>query len=137
MKCWFLLRLGGAVATRSPLTAMAWVRLRLLPCTPPAMHTPCHACPLPYMPPCHTPPPHHAFPLPCRPFPCHATPPLPSTPPSCHAHPPPYRGGSSLSCMVGGMHGGGHEWWGGGLVWQGHACGVFFTLHSQCLVDFP
>ena len=46
--------------------------------------TPCHACPLPRMPPAmHAPPathaPHHACPLPCMP-PSHTCP--------CHAHPP-------------------------------------------------
>ena len=52
--------------------------------TPPAMHAPCHACPLPHMPPYHTHPPvMHAL--------CHTHlptmhAPLPHTPP-CHACP--------------------------------------------------
>ena len=70
-----------------------------LPCIPPAMHTPCHACPpgthdpLPHMPPYHAcPPAMHAthVPLPHMPPAMHA--PLPHMPPAMHAplpHMPP------------------------------------------------
>ena len=68
-----------------------------LPCTPPAIHTPCQACPLPCMPPAmHAPTIHgtssHAHPTPlpwmspsCMPPTMHA----PCHAPSSHAHTPP------------------------------------------------
>ena len=49
-----------------------------LPCMPPAMHAPCHACPLPHMPPC------HAFPPAMHAPSCHACP-LPHMSPAMHA----------------------------------------------------
>ena len=61
-----------------------------LPCTPPAMHAPATHALLPCMPPCHAclPLPHMP-PLPCMPpamhTPCHAHPPLPCIPPAMHA----------------------------------------------------
>ena len=80
----------------------------------PAMHVPCHTCPPAMHPPPCIPPAMQTPPLPCHPSPAKYTPVLPCT--------PPYRGGSSLSCMVGGMHGGGHEWWGGGGACVAEAC---------------
>ena len=69
-----------------------------LPCMPPAMHAPRHAFPLPCMPPAmHIPLPcippyhacpHHACPLPCIPPAMHAP---------CHAHPPAMH--TPLPCM--------------------------------------
>ena len=91
-----------------------------------AMHTPCHAIPCHTCPPAMHPPPcippaMQTPPLPCHPSPAKYTPLLPCT--------PPYRGGSSLSCMVGGMHGGGHECWGGGGL-----CGR--GMHVVCFSPF-
>ena len=86
----------------------------------PAMHTPCHACPLPCMPPWHAHPPATHAPLPCT-SPCHACPhhtcPLPCISPAmyspCHACPPamhaplpcmPPHHACSLPCMPPTMH---------------------------------
>ena len=77
-------RCSGRISYHTPHTCP-------LPCTPPVMHTPCHACP-------HMHAPHHAFPplhtpLPCMPpathAPNHTCPhhahPLPHMPPTMHA----------------------------------------------------
>ena len=80
-------------------------RMPSLPCTPLAMHAPCHACPpLPHIPPamhaplpcispCHAHPCHACLPLPHTHHHYHTCPPAMHAPPGmhtpCHAHPLP------------------------------------------------
>ena len=72
---------------------------------PPAMHSPCHASPLPHMPPpsCTLPCPLPHMPPTTHPLhvPCHACPPLPHMPPAMHApyHTCPPAMHVTLSCM--------------------------------------